>query len=62
MMRLPSCLITAALLASMMSGCGNQDSDQPAVGSISIKARSGALNEKAKLPRSTKKARGERGT
>jgi hypothetical protein len=62
MMRLPFCLIAAALLAFMISGCSNQDSDQPSVGSISIKARSGAVIEKAKLPKSAKKTRGERST
>jgi hypothetical protein len=60
MMRFPFCFFTAAMLALTMSGCGNQDPDQPAVGSISIKARTGAVNERAKLPRSAKKVRGQR--
>jgi hypothetical protein len=56
MMRLPACLIIAALIALTMSACGNQDSDQPAVGSISIKARPGGLNERAKSHQLAKKA------
>jgi hypothetical protein len=62
MIILPFFLVVAAVVAFMISGCNNQDSDQPSVGSISIKARSGAVIEKAKLPKSAKKARGERST
>ena len=62
MMKLSSSLIIAAALALTMSGCNNQDPDQPAVGSISIKARPGAINERAKAPQLAKKARGERRT
>jgi hypothetical protein len=55
MMRLPPLVITTILLASILPGCSNQDPDQPAIGSISIKARSGAVNERAKATRSARK-------
>jgi hypothetical protein len=58
-MTISSRLIIGALLALTILGCDNQDPDQPAAGSISIKARSDAVNERAKSAPSAKKARVE---
>jgi hypothetical protein len=58
-MRIPFSLTIGALLTFTIFGCNNQDPDQPAAGSISIKARSNAVNERAKSAPSAKKARGE---